>query len=354
MSAIISSLVVKVRAVADANIALTGLQTIDFVVLAAGDRVLVARQTTRSQNGIYVVAAGAWSRATDFDAAGEMLVGGLIPVSEGTAYAGTAWIFVTPPTITIGVTALTFLPTKVTADLYSGETLPAGATSPFPNPSEEALDYDAETMSLVASQYRKSPRFLATASMLVAPFQALEDCLVIIPTLDDPVIATGNIASAGPSGRDTGLDSKPATTPGPLDVTGELVGQGRTLSDGTALDDADYRVMIGARILRNKSIGSSPEFLDFLVFVFGVTPFRYYDLGAMTVGIEIGTGASPSADEIALLDDGPTTRAMAVGVGREWYDPAGWFAFAEDTAPNAKGFTEIGDPTQGAQFSELF
>lgn len=49
----------------DSNITLSGTQTIDGVPLVAGDRVLVKNQTTASQNGIYVVAAGAWSRASD-------------------------------------------------------------------------------------------------------------------------------------------------------------------------------------------------------------------------------------------------------------------------------------------------
>ncbi|MFM8446874.1 MAG: hypothetical protein ACKN92_01705, partial [Candidatus Nanopelagicaceae bacterium] len=42
------------------NITLTGTQTIDSIALSVGDRVLVKNQATASQNGIYVVASGAW------------------------------------------------------------------------------------------------------------------------------------------------------------------------------------------------------------------------------------------------------------------------------------------------------
>ena len=57
----------EVRVATTENITLTGLQTIDTVALVAGNRVLVKDQTTASQNGIYVVASGAWSRASDAD-----------------------------------------------------------------------------------------------------------------------------------------------------------------------------------------------------------------------------------------------------------------------------------------------
>ena len=47
------------------NISLTGLQTIDGVVLSGGERVLVKNQSDASQNGIYISNSSAWSRASD-------------------------------------------------------------------------------------------------------------------------------------------------------------------------------------------------------------------------------------------------------------------------------------------------
>ena len=54
---------------AGSQITLSGTQTIDGIAVVAGDRVLVEGNTTKSENGIWVVATGAWTRATDANTA---------------------------------------------------------------------------------------------------------------------------------------------------------------------------------------------------------------------------------------------------------------------------------------------
>lgn len=82
--------------------------TVDGVVLATGDRILIKDQASGIENGIYVVAAsGAPTRATDADAGAE-LVNATCFVSEGTANADTSWTCTTNATITVGATSLTF------------------------------------------------------------------------------------------------------------------------------------------------------------------------------------------------------------------------------------------------------
>jgi hypothetical protein len=95
------------RSIALTNITLSGTQTVDGVALAAGDRVIVAGQTTGSQNGLYVVATGAWTRTTDADAGSE-LVNATAYVSEGTTYADTVWTVTTNAPVTIGTTTITW------------------------------------------------------------------------------------------------------------------------------------------------------------------------------------------------------------------------------------------------------
>ncbi|MHA6912986.1 phage tail protein [Ralstonia pseudosolanacearum] len=99
----------SVRVATTAAIALTGLQTVDGVALSAGDRVLVKNQTAApAENGIYVVAAGIWTRATDADQALEVTPGMLVPVEDGAANGDSLWQLATNGPITIGTTALAF------------------------------------------------------------------------------------------------------------------------------------------------------------------------------------------------------------------------------------------------------
>ncbi len=72
-----------------ANISLTGEQTIDGV-LTSGSRVLVKNQSSPSQNGIYISAAGAWARATDADSSTE-LNEKVFYVSSGSTNGGLMW-----------------------------------------------------------------------------------------------------------------------------------------------------------------------------------------------------------------------------------------------------------------------
>ena len=98
----------SVRVATTANIALTGEQTIDGVAVVAGDRVLVMAQTAGAENGIYIAATGAWSRAEDANGAGDLTSGVLVPVESGTSDADTIWMLTTDGAITIGTTALTW------------------------------------------------------------------------------------------------------------------------------------------------------------------------------------------------------------------------------------------------------
>jgi hypothetical protein len=79
--------------------------TVDGVILATGDRILIKDQASGADNGIYTVnASGTPTRATDADS-GDELVGAMVFVSEGTTNADTVWGCTTNASITIGVTA---------------------------------------------------------------------------------------------------------------------------------------------------------------------------------------------------------------------------------------------------------
>lgn len=110
----------SVRAATVSNITLSGEFTHDGVVLLAGDRVLVKAQTTASQNGIYTVAVGAWSRSADADTNAEVTSGMFTFVEEGTTNAGTGWVLTTQGAIVLGTTNLTFTQFSGAAGLTAG------------------------------------------------------------------------------------------------------------------------------------------------------------------------------------------------------------------------------------------
>lgn len=125
----------SVRAASTANLTLSGTQTVDGVALVAGDRVLVKDQTTQSENGIYVVAAGAWTRSTDTDTWPE-LVSAYTFVEQGTVNADNGWVCTVDQGGTLGTTAVTWTQstgagqiTAGTGMTKTGNTLDVGGTA---------------------------------------------------------------------------------------------------------------------------------------------------------------------------------------------------------------------------------
>lgn len=88
------------------NITLSGEQTIDGVVTSAS-RVCVKNQSAATENGLYLSAAGAWTRTTDADSGAE-LAGATVYVGAGTTNGNTQWSC-SNTTIIIGVTNVTFV-----------------------------------------------------------------------------------------------------------------------------------------------------------------------------------------------------------------------------------------------------
>lgn len=140
----------SVRVATTASITLSGTQTIDGVALSAGDRVLVKDQSTGSENGIYVVASGAWSRADDANSDADVTAGLFTFVSEGTSYADTGWVLSTNDTITLDTTALTFTQFSGAGQYSGGDgltltgtTFAVGGTSGRISVSADAIDIDS-------------------------------------------------------------------------------------------------------------------------------------------------------------------------------------------------------------------
>ena len=149
-----------VRVATTANITLSGTQTIDGVVLSAGDRVLVKNQTTTTENGVYDVSGGAWSRSTDSDT-GVELVNAFYFVTLGTTLQATGWTQSTPGPITIGSTAIVFNQFSGAADYQAGNGLTkSGLTFNVGTASASRIvvnadDIDLATTGVTAGTYNR-------------------------------------------------------------------------------------------------------------------------------------------------------------------------------------------------------
>jgi hypothetical protein len=106
-----------------ANITLSGTQTIDGVSVSANDRVLVKDQSTASENGIYICAAGSWSRSSDM-AAGSDAAGNQMFIEQGTVNADLGFVCVSNKgSAVVGTNDLTFSIFSRQSDTQAGAAL---------------------------------------------------------------------------------------------------------------------------------------------------------------------------------------------------------------------------------------
>lgn len=109
-----------VRGVVTANVASLAAFTVagnDGLTYAAGERVLLAKQTTATQDGIYVVGTvgggtAPLTRATDMAAASVQPAGMEVNVNEGTLFGNTTWFASLAGANTVATSSPAFYPRK--------------------------------------------------------------------------------------------------------------------------------------------------------------------------------------------------------------------------------------------------
>jgi len=147
------------RVATTVNITLSGPQTIDGVSVVAGDRVLVKDQTTTANNGIYLCAAGTWTRTTDADAWTE-LPAAFVFVEVGTVNANNGYVCTVAAGGTLGTTTITWVQFsgagQITAGLgltKTGNTINVGTASSS-RIVVNADDLDLATTAVTAGTYQ--------------------------------------------------------------------------------------------------------------------------------------------------------------------------------------------------------
>lgn len=138
----------SVRATSTSNITLSGTQTIDGVLLAEGDRVLVQGQTTGSENGIYVVASGAWARSADY-ANGDTVASTFMFVEEGTVNADNGYVCTNDGgSDVVGTDALSYAQFSGAGSVTAGEGLSKTGNTLDVNVDDSTIEINADTLRI--------------------------------------------------------------------------------------------------------------------------------------------------------------------------------------------------------------
>jgi phage-related tail fiber protein len=207
----------SVMAATTSAITLSGLQTVDGMVLSAGARVLVKNQVAAKDNGLYLVAAGgAWTRCSDADTSTKVTPGLLVQVEQGAVNGDSAWQLVTDGPIALGVSALVFEMafgrTGVAAGTYRSVTVDVcgrvvAATSPTTVAGYGLTDV-----------YTKSQ----TDQMLVLKAPLASPALTGVPTAPTAAAGTNTNQLANTAFVQAAVKALIASSPAALDTLSEL------------------------------------------------------------------------------------------------------------------------------------
>lgn len=275
VDAIAQGLTVKasVRAATTTNITLSGAQTIDGISAIAGDRVLVMGQTNAAENGIYVVAAGAWSRSSDANENSEVVTGMYTFVEEGTNNANTGWSLITSGSITLGTTDLTFTQFSGSAEVTAGD----------------GLTKTGNTINTIGTADRIS---VTADSIDIASTYAGQSSITTVGALTSGSIGSGfgaiNIGSAALTAGTSVFQS--ATSYGTLSIGGtattSIVGNSATstFSGGISLASGNVNLATGGSLLLNNALLLNATRLGSSVVNSSLTSVGALDSGSITTG----------------------------------------------------------------------
>ena len=195
----------SVRAASTANLTLSGTAAVDGVAIAVGDLVLAKNQTAQTQNGVYVVASGAWTRWPSMNT-WSSLVSAMMLVEEGTINADTGWVCTVDQGGTIGTTAITWV------QFFGAGTVTAGAGI-----SVTGTQVSLAPSGVTAGAYAKANvdtygRVTSGATLVASDIPNLDAAKITSGTIATGLLSgTYNISISGTAANSTQLGGQPAS-----------------------------------------------------------------------------------------------------------------------------------------------
>lgn len=179
----------------------TSALTIDSVAAAVGDRVLLAGQSTATQNGIYVVTAiggsgahAVLTRADDASESAQFVPGFLVGVGAGTVNVNTFWVFTVVGAFTLDTTNATFAKSPQFGSVVITDPGASGAIPVTASGVCDLVTAGAETRTVAA------PSFVGQTLLLNADTIVTSCTVAFAANFDNTPHAHWEATAAGQSG----------------------------------------------------------------------------------------------------------------------------------------------------------
>jgi phage-related tail fiber protein len=343
----------SVRAATTANIALTGLQTIDTVALVAGDRVLVKNQAVAKDNGLYIAAAGVWSRALDADSSAEVTSALVVSVEQGATLADTRWQLVTDGVIVLGTTALTF---QDVSQVYAPINSPAflgnpTVPTPAPGTNTQQIANTAFVQAALAALVNASPAALDTLNELAL---ALGNDANFSATVTAAIGLKAPLASPVFTGLPAGPTAAPGTNTGQFATTAFVAAAGALKANLaspalTGLPTAPTPALG----VRGTAIATMQNFADEFAALLATNGYQRFSSGVILqfgAGSVVASGgttvafptAYPSAALGVIVSDQASSQASVEPMGAQVIDRTAFQAWYKTAAAGTFYWMSVG------------
>ena len=164
-------------------------ETMEWITLGDGDRVLVKDQSTASENGIYV-AGSSPVRSADANASAEVTSGMFVFVEEGTANADNGFVLTTDGTITLDTTNLTFVQFSGAGQIVAGDALSKTGNTLNVNDDNITLEVNSDNLRI------KGITATAIGDLLIGAATNGGYSRLVKPSSDDALLTMGTAGTA--------------------------------------------------------------------------------------------------------------------------------------------------------------